>query len=261
MVAVNIYNRNAWYHKEIQKFIAEGEIGKLAIIRVCHMTPGVPPTEGYEPEGPPFRHCGMHYVDVARWYAGSEYKNFNSQGVCLWGHSEPWWVQAHGQFENGVAFSVEQGFVYGQLAKDKTFNSYIELIGTHGICRMRHDFKNATIEMHGVTKTVTKTDVFGDKKLDVMVVVSSSVGAEAEAVGDAGAALDPIEPGKPAGFEQAGVVELEVLAVLVGDVVAVVAGRSPRSPWPPARSPETARTPRRSMASPNAASRAGSPAR
>src|SRR3954449_11108420 len=26
-VAVNLFNRNAWYHKEIQRFIAEGEIG------------------------------------------------------------------------------------------------------------------------------------------------------------------------------------------------------------------------------------------
>ena len=47
LVALNLFNRNAWYHKEIQAFIAEGEIGKLAIIRVCHMTPGHMPGEGH----------------------------------------------------------------------------------------------------------------------------------------------------------------------------------------------------------------------
>ncbi|HWJ48565.1 MAG TPA: Gfo/Idh/MocA family oxidoreductase, partial [Candidatus Udaeobacter sp.] len=39
-VAVNLFNRNAWYHKDIQRFIAEGQIGDLAVIRICHMTPG-----------------------------------------------------------------------------------------------------------------------------------------------------------------------------------------------------------------------------
>jgi hypothetical protein len=36
---------------------------------------------------------------------------------------------------------------------------------------MRHNFINATIEMHGINNTVTKTALFNDKKLDVMVDV------------------------------------------------------------------------------------------
>src|ERR1039458_6646735 len=108
LVAVNLFNRNAWYHKEIQAFIAEGEIGKLAIIRVCHMTPGHMPGEGHGPEGPPFHDCGMHYVDVARWYAQSEYKTWHAQGIRVWGYKDPWWVQAHGTFANGVVFDITQ---------------------------------------------------------------------------------------------------------------------------------------------------------
>jgi myo-inositol 2-dehydrogenase/D-chiro-inositol 1-dehydrogenase len=168
LVAVNLFNRNAWYHKEMQAFIAEGEIGELAIVRVCHMTPGHMPGEGHEPEGPPFHDCGMHYVDVARWYAKSDYATWHAQGVRMWSHTDPWWVQAHGTFKNGIAFDVTQGFVYGHLAKDKTHNCYFEAIGTRGICRMRHDFKTATIECHGVNTTLTKTAMFNDKKLDVM---------------------------------------------------------------------------------------------
>jgi myo-inositol 2-dehydrogenase/D-chiro-inositol 1-dehydrogenase len=176
LVAVNLFNRNAWYHKEIQAFIAEGEIGKLAIVRVCHMTPGHMPGEGHEPEGPAFHDCGMHYVDVARWYAKSEFKNFHAQGVRMWDHKDPWWVQCHGTFENGVVFDITQGFVYGHLAKDKTHNCYVDVVGTRGICRMRHDFKNATIECHGVNTTVNKTALFNDKKLDVMCdVVARSI--------------------------------------------------------------------------------------
>jgi myo-inositol 2-dehydrogenase/D-chiro-inositol 1-dehydrogenase len=167
-VAVNLFNRNAWYHKEMQAFIAEGEIGKLAIIRVCHMTPGHMPGEGHEPEGPPFHDCGMHYVDVARWYAKSEFETWHAQGMRMWDYKDPWWVQCHGHFKNGIAFDITQGFVYGHLSKEKTHNCYVEAIGTRGIARMRHDFKDATIECFGVNTTMKKTALFNDKKLDVM---------------------------------------------------------------------------------------------
>ncbi len=171
LVGVNLFNRNAWYHKEIQAFIEQGEIGQLAIIRVCHMTPGHMPGEGHAPEGPPFHDCGMHYVDVARWYAKSEYKTWHAQGLKMWNHDEPWWVQAHGTFENGVVFDITQGFVYGHLAQEKTHNCYVDVIGTTGIARMRHDFINATIECNGVNSTLKKTAKFNDKKLDVMIDV------------------------------------------------------------------------------------------
>ena len=133
LVAVNLFNRNAWYHKDIQRFIEEGEIGDLAIIRISHMTPGHMPTEGHDPEGPPFHDCGMHYVDVARWYAKSEYQTWHAQGIRMWDYKDPWWVQAHGTFANGVVFDITQGFVYGHLAKDKTHNCYVDAIGTKGV--------------------------------------------------------------------------------------------------------------------------------
>jgi myo-inositol 2-dehydrogenase/D-chiro-inositol 1-dehydrogenase len=89
----------------------------------------------------------------------------------MWSHVDPWWVQAHGTFENGVVFDITQGFVYGHLAQEKTHNCYVDLIGTRGICRMRHDFQNATIDCHGINTTLRKTAMFNDKKLDVMIDV------------------------------------------------------------------------------------------
>ena len=74
LTTANLYLRNSWYHQTIKEFIEQGEIGELAIIRVCHMTPGLAPGEGHEYEGPAFHDCGMHYVDIARWYAGAEFK-------------------------------------------------------------------------------------------------------------------------------------------------------------------------------------------
>ncbi|MDR2804150.1 MAG: Gfo/Idh/MocA family oxidoreductase, partial [Dysgonamonadaceae bacterium] len=54
LVAVNLFNRNAWYHKTIIDFIRSGEIGDLAIVRIAHQTPGHMPQEGHNPEGPAF---------------------------------------------------------------------------------------------------------------------------------------------------------------------------------------------------------------
>lgn len=166
---VNLYLRSSWYHNQIKQFIDEGEIGELAIIRVCHMTPGLAPGEGHEAEGPSFHDCGMHYVDIARWYAGSEYKTVNAQAIRMWNYKDPWWLQAHGTFDNGVVFDITQGFVYGQLSKDQTHNSYIDIIGTKGIVRMTHDFKTATVELRGVTKTVTINKPYGGKNIDVLI--------------------------------------------------------------------------------------------
>ena len=169
LVAVNLFNRNAWYHKEMQQFIASGEIGDLAILRICHMTPGHMPLEGHDPEGPPFHDCGMHYVDVARWYAQSEYQTWHAQGIRMWNYKDPWWLQAHGTFANGVVFDITQGFVYGHLSKQQPHNCYVDAIGTQGVARMQHDFSNATVELYGVHETLTRTAPFNDKKLDVMV--------------------------------------------------------------------------------------------
>lgn len=63
------------------------------------MTPGLAPGEGHEYEGPAFHDCGMHYVDIVRWYAESEYRTWNAQGVNMWNYKDPWWVQCHGTFQ------------------------------------------------------------------------------------------------------------------------------------------------------------------
>ena len=165
---VNLYLRNSWYHNTIKDFIAQGEIGELAIIRVCHMTPGLAPGEGHEYEGPAFHDCGMHYVDIARWYAESEFKTWNAQAIRMWDYKDPWWLQCHGTFENGIVFDITQGHVYGQLAEKQTHNSYIDIIGTKGIARMTHDFKTAVVELHGVTQTHRIERPFGGKNIDVL---------------------------------------------------------------------------------------------
>ena len=165
---VNTYFKNAWYTNEMKDFVKSGEIGDLAIVRICHMTPGLSPGEGHEYVGPSFHDCGMHYVDIARWFAESEFKTGHAQAVRMWQYKDPWWLQAHGTFENGVVFDITQGHVYGQLSKDQTHNSYMDLIGTKGIVRMSHDFKTAVVEKHGITITERVERPYGGKNIDQM---------------------------------------------------------------------------------------------
>ncbi|MCK9303024.1 MAG: Gfo/Idh/MocA family oxidoreductase [Bacteroidales bacterium] len=168
IVAVNLPLRNAWHNIAIKNFINSGEIGDLAIIRVCSMTPGLAPGEGHLPEGPAFHDCGMHYVDITKWFADSDYHSWHAQAVRMWNYKEPWWLQCHGTFENGVVFDITQGHVYGQLAKDLIHNSYIDIIGTKGIARISHDYHDAVVELHGVNHTEIIKRKYGDKNIDVL---------------------------------------------------------------------------------------------
>lgn len=162
---VNMYLNNAWYTNEMKRFVKSGEIGELAIIRICHMTPGLAPGEGHEFEGPSFHDCGMHYVNIARWFAESEYKTGHAQAIRMWGYKDPWWLTCHGTFENGVVFEITQGFVYGQLSKDQTHNSTMELIGSKGVVRETHDFKTAVVDERGVSITRRIERPYGDKNI------------------------------------------------------------------------------------------------
>ena len=146
-----------------------GEIGQLAIMRICHMTPGLAPGEGHEAEGPSFHDCGMHYVGLAGFFTHSDFKTWHAQALRMWSWKDPWWLQAHGTMQNDVVFDITQGFVYGQLSKDQTHNSYVELIGTQGFCRMTHDFKTAVVELRGVTRTERIERPHGGKNIDVLI--------------------------------------------------------------------------------------------
>ncbi len=84
----------------------------------------------------------------------------------MWNYKDPWWLQCHGTFENGVVFDITQGHVYGQLAQKQTHNSYVDIIGTKGIARMHHDFKTAIVELHGVTQTRRIEKPYGEKNID-----------------------------------------------------------------------------------------------
>jgi predicted dehydrogenase len=169
-IAVNLANRHAWYHELAHAAIAAGEIGAVAAVCVSHQTQGgLPMPANPKPEGPPFENCGMHYIDVLRWFAGDEIEDWHAQGLRLWGHDEPWWVTAHGRCGNGVAVQVTEGFAWAQGCPDRTNCSRFEILGSVGGIVISHDFRTATVEVHGLAGSRFITREYGGKHLDTLL--------------------------------------------------------------------------------------------
>jgi predicted dehydrogenase len=177
LVTVNLFNRNAPYLHMAREFIASGEIGELAVIRIDHVTPGRRFTDpiqrldedrlDYAVEGHVLTFCGMHYVDVARWFAGSEVKEYSVRAARFFdSHYENHFV-VHGTFENGIVFELNNSFSYSAFADQRFSQCGQQYIGSSGVVRLTHDFKTVTLQMHGRNKTVDRTMPYGGKKLDV----------------------------------------------------------------------------------------------
>jgi len=176
-VTVNLFNRNAPYLHMAREFILSGEIGELAVIRIDHCTPGrrfTDPIErldevraDYTVEGHVVTFCGMHYVDVARWFAASEVKEYTVRAVRFFDAEYENHFMVHGSFENGIVFELNNSFTYSAFSKQRCCRCGQEYIGSSGVVRLTHDFRTVTLEMHGRTKTVDTTMPYGGKKLDV----------------------------------------------------------------------------------------------
>jgi myo-inositol 2-dehydrogenase/D-chiro-inositol 1-dehydrogenase len=172
IVAVNLFNRNAWYQTEAREFVDRGEIGKLAVIRICHVFPGPMPAKGKPmPDGAPFRDCGMHYTDMVRWHGRSDYAEWSARGACLWGEDPtmPYWVTIHGWLQNNVLFEITNSYGYAQGAKDRRNNSYLDLVGTHGVIHMQYDaWGDVLYDAHGINETHHVKKAYKDKNFGVL---------------------------------------------------------------------------------------------
>jgi myo-inositol 2-dehydrogenase/D-chiro-inositol 1-dehydrogenase len=170
IVAVNLFNRNAWYHNEARALVRKGEIGKLAAVRVCHMFPGPLPTRGEDCPDPPATDCAMHYLDIARWYVGSEYDEWSARGACVWGEppERPWYFTVNGCFENNVLFEITNSYAYANGSRERRNCSYTDLVGTHGATHIQVDaWGDATLDAYGINETVHLRKPYGDKYYDV----------------------------------------------------------------------------------------------
>jgi predicted dehydrogenase len=94
-----------------------------------------------EEGGGPIFDCGVHFFDIARLFARSDYKSITSLGQWVEKkYTNPGHVIASCIFKNGVICINEQSWVYTNTAKTKNVVHRIELLGTQGLISMFWDW-------------------------------------------------------------------------------------------------------------------------
>ena len=139
----------------IKRLVSEGAIGRLADLRLvylwsCHgryegqnggndRTKLNPRRQGRMDEGGPMIDCGVHQIDLARWWTGSEVASVRGVGAWVDEQHTPDHVYSHLTHANGVGTMVEISYSYAHTTPDRPTQFTYELIGTEGVIRYRRE--------------------------------------------------------------------------------------------------------------------------
>jgi predicted dehydrogenase len=86
-------------------------------------------------EGGPMVDCGVHQIDLARFWLGSEVRDWQAAGAWLDEYDAPDHMYLHMDHENGAHTMVEISYSYCYTAKEPINQFVYELIGTEGVIR------------------------------------------------------------------------------------------------------------------------------
>ena len=135
--------------QKIRQLIREGAIGEPAVMRLlylwnCHgkfqtLADGTRVVqarrEGRMLEGGPMLDCGVHQIDLARWWTGQEVSRVSGHGAWADEYEAPDHVFAHLEHEGGCHTLVEMSYSYGQVAKEPSPVFTYEIIGARGVIK------------------------------------------------------------------------------------------------------------------------------
>ncbi|HEX8342292.1 MAG TPA: Gfo/Idh/MocA family oxidoreductase [Tepidisphaeraceae bacterium] len=159
---------------DVHRLIREGAIGKVRSLRLayvwdCHgkyLRRGDPQSglnlhrQGRMEEGGPMVDCGVHQVDLARWWTGSEVVRVAGRGA--WVETEnyeaPDHVYLHMDHESGAHTAVEISFTYAHTARDSRCEFWYEIIGTDGMIRYNRQSRYFEITNGAGTQHLTWTE-------------------------------------------------------------------------------------------------------
>jgi predicted dehydrogenase len=134
---------------EIKRLIQDGAIGRVASLRLvynwdCHSkyeTDGAghrviqKRREDRMLEGGPMVDCGVHQIDLARWWLGSEVVRQHAHAAWADEYQAPDHVYLHLDHASGVHTMVEMSYSYGHTAVQPISHFCYEIIGADGIIR------------------------------------------------------------------------------------------------------------------------------
>jgi len=90
-------------------------------------------------EGGPMVDCGVHQIDLARWWLESEVEWQRGIGVWLDTYEAPDHVYLHMGHDCGAHSMVEMSFSYNTTSKEPRTHFQYELIGTDGVIRYNRE--------------------------------------------------------------------------------------------------------------------------
>jgi predicted dehydrogenase len=117
------------------KFVADAEGRRVANAR----------RHGRMLEGGPMVDCGVHQIDLARWWLQSEVCAWTAAGAWVEAYAAPDHVYLHLDHENGAHTCVEMSYSYGHTAAEPSPRFLYELIGTEGL--IRYDRESRRFEL------------------------------------------------------------------------------------------------------------------
>ena len=145
MLLVNLPVRIEESTRLVRKYIQEGKIGKVTAMRLIYLWYGPENDKRFggsrsrrdymmEEGGGPILDTGIHYFDLARVLAGSEFRDISAVGSWTEpGYSNPGHVICTCSFENDIIALIEESWVYTHNSKNKSVHHRVEVIGTEGM--------------------------------------------------------------------------------------------------------------------------------
>jgi len=139
----------------IRQMVQDGEIGEVRSLRLIYiwnnhgkflkgddgqMQPNAR-RDFRMMEGGPMVDCGVHQIDLARWWLQSEVVDFRAEGVWVDEYEAPDHMYVHLDHENGAHTMVEMSYSYCFTAKEPIHHFTYQLIGTEGLIRFDREQK------------------------------------------------------------------------------------------------------------------------
>ncbi|MHB8637657.1 MAG: Gfo/Idh/MocA family protein [Fimbriimonadaceae bacterium] len=134
---------------EIARLVQARRVGEVRALRLIYIwnLHGIyePDDEGkqvYSPrrldrmaEGGPLVDCGVHQIDLARWWLSREIIDWSAVGAWVEDHEAPDHAYLHLRHSGGALTTVEVSYTYTHTAHDPISHFTYQLIGTEGVIR------------------------------------------------------------------------------------------------------------------------------
>lgn len=139
--------------RQISKWIREGVIGKVRVVRIVYiwnLHGRFRPDErgqwgesaywrGRMLEGGPMVDCGVHAIDLSRLWLGSEPATVHGHGAWVADYEAPDHMWLHMDHESGAHTMIEMSYSFTHTAREPLSQFTYEVIGDGGVIRYNRD--------------------------------------------------------------------------------------------------------------------------